>query len=322
MDTPDGRRAAVEEAVAVVTRATTPGALFRGTASDPDDRRAARRRWRTLVGLVHPDVAAASGLDPATAAAVTARLHDLWDAWSAGDDGTAATAAGHTAPHVVGRAGTYRLGTRLRATATTVTYATADLRGSDEAHGTVTVARAAGAPEPTTSLRRAVLRLDAAGLAAFGPELVDSGRVDGHAWAAVRTAPGLLSVRALRAALPDGLDGRDWAWIARRVAMVLEAVGTPHGGLTPDTVLVHPEEHGVVVTGWGEDTDRRDPAPADGAALAALTRFATRDGETGQRDFTDAAGALAPGQWLREYDLLLTRLYGPRRYRTLSVPRA
>ena len=320
MDTPDGRRAAVEEAVAAVTRATTPGDLFRGTASDPDDRRAARRRWRALVGLVHPDVAAASGLDPATAAAVTARLHDLWDTWSAGDDDAAA--ADHSAPHVVGRAGTYRLGTRLRATATTVTYATADLRGSDEAHGTVTVARAAGTPEPTTSLRRAVRRLDAAGLAAFGPEFADSGRVDGHAWAAVRTAPGLLSVRALRAALPDGLDGRDWAWIARRVAMVLEVVGTPHGGLTPDTVLVHPEEHGVVVTGWGEDTDRRDRATADGAALAALTRFATRDGETAQRDFTDAAGALAPGQWLREYDLLLTRLYGPRRYRTLSVPRA
>lgn len=321
MDTPDGRRAAVEEAVAAVTRATTPGDLFRGTASDPDDRRAARRRRRALVGLVHPDVAAASRLDPATAAAVTARLHDLWDAWSAaGDDGAAA--ADHSAPHVVGRAGTYRLGTRLRATATTVTHATADLRGSDEAHGTVTVARAAGTPEPTTSLRRAVRRLDAAGLAAFAPDLVDSGCVDGHAWAAIRTAPGLLSVRALRAALPDGLDGRDWAWIARRVAMVLEAVGTPHGALTPDTVLVHPEEHGVVVTGWGEDTDRRDRATTDGAALAALTRFATRDGETAQRDFTDAAGALAPGQWLREYDLLLTRLYGPRRYRTLSVPRA
>jgi hypothetical protein len=318
MHTRDGRQAAVADAVAAVTCATTPGDLFRGTASDPDDRRAARRRWRALVGLVHPDVAAAGGLDAATAAAVTARLSNLWEAWTAAAD--RAAEPGDAAPHVVGRAGTYRLGTRLRATTTTVTYAADD--GTGDGRVTVTVARAAGTAEPTTSLRRAVRRLEAAGLGAFGPDLVDSGRVDGHAWAAVRTAPGLLSVRALRAAVPDGLDGRDWAWIVRRVAMVLEAVGAPHGGLTSDTVLVHPEEHGVVVTGWGEDTDRSDRATADGVALAALTRSATRDGETAQRDFTDAAGALAPGQWLREYDLLLTRLYGPRRYRTLSVPRA
>lgn len=65
---------------------------------------------------------------------------------------------------------------------------------------------------------------------------------------------GLVSLRDVKRAYPDGINARDAAWMFRKL---LFAVGVAsdcsiiHGGITPDTVYIHPGLHGLVLEGWG-----------------------------------------------------------------------
>lgn len=68
------------------------------------------------------------------------------------------------------------------------------------------------------------------------------------------TAPGLHSLDEVRRAYPDGLDGRDAAWMWRRLLVALglaHRAGVVHGAVLPRHVLIEPDAHGVVLVGWG-----------------------------------------------------------------------
>ena len=154
----------------------------------------------------------------------------------------------------------------------------------------------------------------ARGMSAFVPDTVDAAVTDGRGWIAYRIPETMASLREVREAYPDGLDGRDWAWMLRRILMTLAAAGRAHGALTVDTVLIEPEQHGVLLTGWTAALG------GDGAALADLTDAMLAPGEPRQSQFMRAAQRLSPERQLAEYDLLLRHVYGRRRFRPFTIP--
>lgn len=158
----------------------------------------------------------------------------------------------------------------------------------------------------------------------------------------------------MKDALPTGLDGRDWAWIHRRLLTALAGAhlaGLVHGAVLPENILIHPEGHGVVLAGWsfatrpgrvlaGRVRSAEDfyPPEASGGTVTsetdiymahALMLWMLAPEERRQRAFArgcmqdeprmrpDAAGLL------QEYDELLDDLYGKRTFRVFpTIPTA
>lgn len=299
-------------AIRAIRAARTARHLFDGRPADAAAARRARRGYRALVALIHPDLAAANRIDPADAVDATARLNQLFEQWRDQD-----AKLQPAEPHVVGDHGTYVLRTRVRRTDRISTY------GTDRRDVSVAVSRAQ--PRATDAVLQAARALGAQGLGAFGPDIVDRGQVDGRAWVAYRIPAGLHSLREVRAAYPRGLDGRDWAWMVRRILMAVAAADGAHADVGLDTVLIQPEQHGVMLTGWGgagippllADGD----AAVNGPGIAGLFDAMLHPSETRQREFAASAVTLPPRRWLAEYDLLLRHLYGARRHRPFSLPR-
>ncbi len=289
-------------ALALIEGAHDASDLFGDRTDDPAGLRTARVRHRRLVAAVHPDRAAALGVDPARAEQATATLNALYDAWM-------------QAPHLVGPTATHVLRARLWTTDATSCYRT------DDPLVRVEITRRGGGGARVAALAEARTRLARHGLGAFVPEIVDEAVTSGHRWLAYRLPDGLHSLREVRTAYRAGLDGRDWAWMARRILMTLDAAERMHGGLTLDTVLIHPRRHGVVLTGWvTPPRSEHQAATDDGAAIATLFDEMLAADESRQRRFACGAAQLNPRRTLAEYDLLLRHLYGPRRFRPFTLP--
>ncbi|WP_207835636.1 hypothetical protein [Williamsia soli] len=289
------------EAVDLITAARSAFDVFGPDSSTPAGKRAGRRLHRALIAAVHPDRAVAAGLDRAVAAQATADLNRLYDAW-------VTVGSNVQGPHVVGPRNVFALRERLWATPATVAY------GTEDPLVRVEITRGAGvSAQPLGFLRDA---LAAQRMDAFVPEVLESAITDGHQWMAYRLPAGMRSLRDVHAAYPAGLDGRDWAWMARRILMTLAAANRTHGALTLDTVLIHPDEHGVMLTGWG-------PAGRgchlDGAAVADLFAIMLNIKAAQQVSFARASERISPSRQLHEYDLLLQRLYGERRFRRFTL---
>lgn len=77
-------------------------------------------------------------------------------------------------------------------------------------------------------------------------------RVDRQA-VVIRRLPGFVTLADVKKAYPDGLDARDLAWIWRRALAgisLLQELEIVHGSVGPEHVLIHPEAHGVMFTGF------------------------------------------------------------------------
>ncbi|MGW5524267.1 hypothetical protein [Gordonia sp. NPDC003950] len=294
------------DAITLIEAARRPADVFSGSATDPADRRAARRRHRILLGAVHPDRAVSVGIDPDVARDATMTLNALYAAFTATADVSAPTE-----PHVRGSSGTYALRERLWATDSVAGYRT------DNPSVRIEIARTRSANDAIGTVGHAICRLDRHGMSRFAADIVDDAVTANRRWIAYRLPDGLVSLRAVRAASPQGLDGRDWAWMARRILMTLDAAATRHGNLGLDTVLIHPGDHGVVLTGW---CGAHGGATSDGAALADLFATMLADRAPRQTTFARRSAALTPRESLREYDLLIGVLYGPRRFRPFTTP--
>jgi len=300
------------EAVEHVLAAATAADIFDECGGE---RRRIGRLYRVLAFAIHPDRATQESIDPADAERATLHLNELYEQVREGAPGTPgakpAAAKPKAAPHVVGKHSTYLFGDKLHESRGVATYATDRERvrieiAKDEKHN--------AKPHAVVAVAQ---KLADAGLAGYAPTVLDHGVTAGRAWVAYELPDGLYTLRQVRARYDQGLDGRDWAWMARRLYMVLDAAGTPHGALNLDNVHVHPEGHGIVLTGWAGDT--KD----DALGVAALFNDMLCRGvaEFRQCKFTYAAHLddLAPAKALAEYDLLLRRLYGERRFRPFSM---
>jgi hypothetical protein len=174
-------------------------------------------------------------------------------------------------------------------------------------------------------------------LAPYLPEVIDTfryrtGRVT--RWALVyRRRPGFVSLAGVRAAYPDGVDAKDSAWMFRRLAMALglvHAAGFVHRAIAARHLLIEPAAHGLVLAGWraaGRTSERRERA-RDLADAARLIEGLTALGSIPDRlrafygYLASAPAGRLPGALdaLDEYDELIERLWGPRRFRPFAIP--
>lgn len=334
-----------------VEEATCAEDLFGLRSTDPAAVRRARRTQRVLALALHPD-RGAEGVDPARAAAAFTRVTQLYAEWSA-------PAARPARDVLVGSRGTYGLGELVGTGSVANVYA---VPGSD------VVVKLARRPGSARFLRNERWALTVLGettqrrmgwLAPYVPRLVDTATAvaddaaeprEANVLGSLSRAEGFVSLAEVRAAYPDGLDGRDWAWMQRRLIRALAGAheaGLVHGALLAENVLVHPHDHGVVLAGWSFATRPGRPAegrvassttsyppevgvgpvtPAtDVAMLGALGLTMLRRDEQAQRRFAQGCMQHAPAMRPRaadltaEYDDLLERLYGPRRFRPFAM---
>lgn len=167
---------------------------------------------------------------------------------------------------------------------------------------------------------------------------------------------GFETLAGVRAAYPGGLDARDAAWMWRRLLVAAgfaHRAGVIHAAVLPEHVLIHPAQHGLVLIDWcyaitgpggfaaavparyadwypaevvhgrrppGPDLDIwlatrcmtqliGDPIPAP---LASFARGCTLPNP----DYRPADA----WRLLAELDTVLTRLYGPRKFRPFTMP--
>lgn len=164
----------------------------------------------------------------------------------------------------------------------------------------------------------------------------------------LRRLLGFVSLAEVREHFPLGLDARDLAWIWRRALVALSLLHeqeTVHGGLYPEHLLIRPLDHGVLLTGlttsvsFGEkvkfiggrtmccapEISRKEPVgPSTDIYMLSMTMlhmlrhdsprqfFGFINGCTFERPKARPQDALS---LLGEFDELLERLYGPRKFR-------
>ncbi|MFD4672136.1 adenylate cyclase [Lentzea sp. NPDC058450] len=327
------------EALDLVERATSPEALFGPRTTDPDRRREARRRYRALSSVLHPDVVGPANPRAHAAQAELTRLHHDW--------------INTTTVTLTTRTGAYRIGEP---------FAVGSIANLYEADGpyVVKVVRNPGLNPLIHGEWQALRTLERftdrnAWLRPFYPRLLDtSGETAKGSRAFTVLDPlkeGFVTLEEVHKAFPDGLDGRDYAWMHRRLLKALAGAhqaGLVHGAVTRDNVLVHPEQHGIVLVGWSfavrenerlmatsktieypPEVQNNDPVTAatDVHMAHKLMLDLLRQNEDRQRRFAKGCMQDNPGRrpdpqdLIREYDELLEELYGPRTFRPFTMPK-
>jgi hypothetical protein len=314
-----------------------PEDLFGPRARGPAAGRAAKRTYRQYAFLLHPDRAG----EPAA----FLRLEQLYRDWAGGPD--------RLEPTVIGRLAAYPVGELLAQGSVATVY-----RSSAEVPKIARRPASNRLLENERTAYRALAELTAANewLRPYYPRLRDVGAIagtDGQVRQVnVLTAltDGFVTLADVQQAYPEGLDGRDWAWMYRRLLRAVAGAhlaGLVHGAIVADNVLIHPAQHGVVLAGWSFAT--RVGAPPAGRIGSATYPAEVTDGRpvTGKADVYQlhtlmiellasdehariayARGALLDNPRMRpsadallgEYDELIGRLYGRRRFRPFAVP--
>jgi hypothetical protein len=342
------------EVIEEVEAARVPGDLFGPTLSGTESVRAARRRFHRLTAHIHPDRVAPA--ERVRAAAAFTRASDLYRRWLASTVTTdpCPVLTGSAAQYVLGplhaRGSTSNLhhATRKDGTAVIVKIPRAvtsnTLLDNEQAALCDIAASADNGHEwllayfpclidhlvhldPTDGARRVVNVLD-------------------------DLTSGFVTLAEVHTAYPAGLDPRDWAWMHRRLLRAVAAAhraGWIHTAITADNVLIHPQRHGVVLAGWSFATppgrvptatipSQRHHYPPEarehGTASTGwdvymthslmlpmlgdqppepLRRFAHGCMHPDPRTRPDAVDLLT------EFDDLLDRLYGRRRFRPFST---
>ena len=185
-------------------------------------------------------------------------------------------------------------------------------------------------------------------LESFQMRAAGSGRRRANAY---RHRSGFYTLREILRFFPDGLGGRHTAWVFRRLAMALgfaHVNGVVHGAVTPDHILILPEEHGLMLVDWKASVEpggtisvvdgnwrrlypqsvfAKKPAGPDvdfHMAADCMTYVAGHKIPLPmQRFFKGCQVGRVPPAWdlKDEFDDLLERMYGPRTFVPLVVPR-
>jgi hypothetical protein len=354
------------EALDQVEKATVAEDLFGPVSQDSAKVRAAKRLYRSLVPLLHTDRAVANGLDPARATEAFAKLAELYERWT-----TAAKSGSTAAAHASGptstkitldtRKATYVLGDPVGQGTIATLYSAETVDGP----AVVKIPRRPASSRFIENERAAYKALGAMlvvedWLIPYYPMLLDTAthRATGtneqrkvNVLNALTSKEGFVSLADVLRAYPQGLDGRDWAWMHRRLLRAVagaQIAGLVHGAILPANVLIHPEYHGVVLAGWSFATTEGGTLPGTVATEAAnyppeakagpvtgktdvymahalMLRMLAPD-EKRQRAFARGCMQTTPNlrptaaSLLDEYDELLADLYGKRRFRPFRLP--
>ncbi|MFD9703219.1 adenylate cyclase [Lentzea sp. NPDC059081] len=327
------------EALDLVERAKTAEQLFGPRTTDQAKRKQARRRYHALASVLHPDVVGPGNTRAHRASADLTRLHHEW--------------ANGTTVELRTKTAVYRIGEPF------AKGSVANLYEADGPHVVKVVRNPALNPllhGEWQALRELERFTDTnQWLRPFYPRLLDtSGDVAKGSRAFTVLDPlttGFVTLAQVRSAYPNGLDGRDYAWMHRRLLKALAGahqIGLVHGAVTADNVLVHPEQHGIVLAGWSfavedgqkllatsrtitypPEIDRDQPATAatDVHMAHTLMLDMVRQNEKRQRAFAQGCRQDQPRRrpdavdLVGEYDDLLEDLYGPRVFRPFALPK-
>ena len=189
--------------------------------------------------------------------------------------------------------------------------------------------------------------------ARYLPEPVESFEQEGRRVNVFTWRDGFRGAEAVRERFPKGVDGRHLAWMFRRILEILGFVhraGWVHGAVLPPHLLVHPDEHALLLVGWihaerpgrplrivpGAFADwypgRAPATPAGDVDLAARSMIWLAGGDpvrgaipkavpAGLRRFLrgclrEAGGAAGVDAWRLhdELDAVLADVYGPPRF--------
>lgn len=168
------------------------------------------------------------------------------------------------------------------------------------------------------------------------PEIVDSDEEDN--WVAFAVVEGGYTLDELIKSHPDGIVGRDWAWIVRRILTVL-ILAERKPDLRLENLLIHPLGHGVILLGWQPEEDPTSfpldnlaklmAAYSDGSResdeILTFVRQSGKDYRKNRVDHLDlkvdsgGSDLLSYQRILEEFQLKLQRLYGARKFHELTV---
>lgn len=340
-----------EVAVAMITSAPNPQAIF-GDGDGDEWHAEAQATYRRLARVVHPD--AKNGPEDEASAAFV-KLGELWE----------------RAQLKAGVIDTFTLTTKRRTYSVTGTVAQGDIAtlygmtypdvfGVE--HGIIKM--------PRDPRNNDLIQAEAKSLKAlvttdpewwpYFPRLIESFRHKDTSTNVMRRVnaltdvEGLVSLADVRAAYPDGLNPRDLAWMWRRLFVVLglaQQVGVVHGAVTPDHILIQPDQHGLVLVDWcySVETGAKVPAispywrdlyapeilakePVDAStdlfmASKTMLWMLGPNPPTQFAAFVKGTALQAksrrpqdPWELQREFDELIDRLFGPRKFRPFSMP--
>lgn len=161
----------------------------------------------------------------------------------------------------------------------------------------------------------------------------------------------LFTLKQIQDEYPEGLHGRDLAWIFKRLLVAIgntHEIGLVHGGINLDSILIEPDEHGVLLTSWQYAVVKGEPLtalPSTYKSLYPAYVFAKEPART-ELDIMLAAKTMeslmradtpkplisffkgcqlnklpSAGKLLIEFDTLLERVYGERRFHIFTMPR-
>lgn len=327
-----------DTAFETIERAKSPGDLF----SDPDR---AKKRYHAWAIMVHPD---RNPDQQKRAERAFHKLNELWIKFERGDRGLYTFSTRKATYEATGPALVDAACNVYQAVDVEDTY----IRVPRSARSDDLMLREAAA------LRRFhEVGKDWTFPSAFTSELVEASRAkDGRRFHVVRHAADLHALHDLHRLLPAGVKLRDLAWMMRRVLTGLAAAhkaGIVYGAPVPSNLAIQAELHGVVLTNW---TSSADPSAGE-RVLAVDPRYKkliapevlkketptpASDLYTFARTFKLLAGdystpwfsAFVRGCSLEdprrrpqsafelreEFDDLLERAFGPRRFRPFAWP--
>lgn len=173
----------------------------------------------------------------------------------------------------------------------------------------------------------------------------------GHASYVSTSLKGFYSLQEVIDAYPGGIDGRDVAWMFRRMLVAVgnaHDAGLIHGACVPASFYILPSQHGLVLENWHYSPGEHKKIAAipgkyksyysdnvlstktvtaeDDIAMTARTALALmgNNGTRAMRAFFKGcmiSGVPSASVLLAEFTELLTRLYGPPSFHPFEMPK-
>lgn len=187
------------------------------------------------------------------------------------------------------------------------------------------------------------------------PPMLESFAHDGTWVTTFRRLEGFYTLLQVHDAYPNGIDPRDMAWMMRRLLTAISLpfrAGLRHCHVTPDRILIQPEQHGLVLMEWTNACERDGVAPANdltgrwekwvhthghpdlsmasqtmawllggpaGNPVAGVPDTVPRQIRTVLTAGAQTSAEVDPVDVLRHFDTALEVLYGKRKFRPFSM---
>lgn len=154
-------------------------------------------------------------------------------------------------------------------------------------------------------------------------EVVDDGE---HSINVLEYLEGFYTLQQVKDRYPNGLDPKDMAWMFRRLLVALGAAHNTtilHGAVEENHVMIHPEQHGLVLIDWCYGYHGEEKFSADVNQAATLMLWLIEDKapkeminflHAAQMDKTEPAWIM-----LRLFDEILELLWGKRKFRPFKM---